>query len=432
MSLSNHTSQKSKPRGKKSKPENPIIAAVRQWLTSLPPQAQSWSTDDELKTILDEQTPKRYTTYTPMVLLPSGSFNKGHWPSILSHPDVGDEKLHQLWEAILQEILKTGVGKVSHLAVNEGIPPQTDPKSEETCESQGESENILRTPGGLRILHGDFGPSINPTTPSTEDFEAAFWVSTKQNGIFQTWAPRWTMFSRGNIKEKTRLLEFYSKNDGEQSPLHRGRPDGTTAVDLYAGIGYFTFSYAKLGMKVLCWELNPWSVEALRRGAVANGWKVKVVQGADLELPSAQLFTGEEQIIVFLQDNREAARGFDEMCKSEPFLRHTSAEPVRSKIDLKISHINGGLLPTSEPSWRTAWDILAADSNAWLHLHENVGVKDIENRSAEIERMFQDWAADANDGRGAKVEHVELVKTYAPDVWHCVFDVHITAARRPM
>ena len=24
-----------------------------------------------------------------------------------------------------------------------------------------------------------------------------------------------------------------------------------------------------------------------------------------------------------------------------------------------------------------------------------------------------------------EVEHVELVKTFAPGVWHCVFDVHI-------
>ena len=38
--------------------------------------------------------------------------------------------------------------------------------------------------------------------------------------------------------------------------------------DLYAGIGYFAFSYAKAGVgKVLCWEINPWSVDGLRRGA---------------------------------------------------------------------------------------------------------------------------------------------------------------------
>ncbi|KAK1986227.1 tRNA wybutosine-synthesizing protein [Colletotrichum cereale] len=406
---------KGNPRGKKPKPENPILAATRAWLLSLPPQTQPWRTSDELDTLLNQQTPKRFAIYEPMLLLPSGSFDKGLWRTLLGHPDITDENIRQLWDAILRDVSKTGSSTLTHLAVNEGIPLQTDARTEDEPAAD-KGENILRTPGGLKILHGDFGPPVNPAKPSAEDFEAAFWVSTKQNGIYQTWAPRWTMFSRGNIKEKTRLLGFHSHTVPE-AMSHRRRPASSLrkhwAVDLYAGIGYFTFSYAKLGLRVLCWELNPWSVEALRRGAVANGWRVRVVRDAELALPAAQLLTGDEQIVVFLQDNQKATDRIADI--------RASGTPV------DILHVNGGLLPTSEPTWRPAWDMTATspEGGCWLHLHENVGIRDIEPRRTDIQSLYEGWVA-AESGRTATVEHVELVKTYAPDVWHCVFDVHIT------
>ncbi|GKT47080.1 tRNA wybutosine-synthesizing protein 3 [Colletotrichum spaethianum] len=350
-----------------------------------------------------------------MLLLPSGSFDKGLWRTLLSHPDLTGDKIHQLWDAILRDVSKTGSSTLTHLAVNEGIPLQTGARTGDELAAD-KAENILRTPSGLKILHGDFGPPSNPAKPSAEDFEAAFWVSTKQNGIYQTWAPRWTMFSRGNIKEKTRLLDFHSQTAPE-AMSHRHRPASLLknhwAVDLYAGIGYFTFSYAKLGLRVLCWELNPWSVEALRRGAVANGWQVKVVQDDDLEQPAAQLLTGDEQIVVFLQDNQKAT------------VRIADIRASGTAVD--ILHVNGGLLPTSEPTWRPAWDMTATSlDGCWLHLHENVGIHDIEPRRTKIQSLYDGWAAATESGRTAAVEHVELVKTYAPDVWHCVFDVHIT------
>ncbi|KAK1730563.1 tRNA wybutosine-synthesizing protein [Colletotrichum acutatum] len=410
------TDRREKPRRKKPKPENPISAATRAWLISLPSQTQPWQSQDELEILLNQHTPKRFTVYEPMLLLPSGSFNKGSWPSILNHQDIREDEIHRLWEAILRDVSKTGSTTLTHLAVNEGIPLQKDTDSESLAVE--ESENILRTPSGLKILHGDFGPSNNPANPSPQDFEGAFWVSTKQNGIHQTWAPRWTMFSRGNIKEKTRLLDFHSQAGPDTTfPRHQEPASALKnywAVDMYAGIGYFTFSYAKLGLKLLCWELNPWSVEALRRGAVANGWRVKVIQGKDLPLPAAQLLTGDEQITIFLQDNQQAG------------LRIADMRALGTVVD--ILHVNGGLLPTSEPTWRPSWDITApCENDCWLHLHENVGVHEIEARRAQIQRLYDGWAETTNGrGRAATVEHVELVKTYAPDVWHCVFDVHIT------
>ena len=62
----------------------------------------------------------------------------------------------------------------------------------------------------------------------------------------QTWAPKHTMFSRGNIKEKARVLNLAKQPTAGLEPgLENTDPEARTmAVDLYAGIGYFTFSYA--------------------------------------------------------------------------------------------------------------------------------------------------------------------------------------------
>jgi tRNA wybutosine-synthesizing protein 2 len=161
-----------------------------------------------------------------------------------------------------------------------------------------EEENVLRSPAGLRMLFGDWGGDGDDGGGLGGG--GALWVATRQNGIAQVWAPRWTMFSRGNVKEKGRLLAFHDDGgqqdapplgeDGVEAQRRRRRraavaaalPPQTRgeawAVDLYAGIGYFAFSYARLGMRVLCWELNAWSVEGLRRGARANGWGVRVVR----------------------------------------------------------------------------------------------------------------------------------------------------------
>lgn len=400
----------------KTKPPNPISAAVETWIAE---HGADIATETGLTDLarLASDAPKRWVHYEPMILLPSGSFTTPAWRTALDK--LSPELANDLWRTVLRCIGLKSPGTATHLAVNDGIPLTVD-------EDQNSGDNILRSPTGLRILYGDFGPAeiAGRTAATDRDFESAFWASTKQNGIYQTWAPRWTMFSRGNVKEKARLLSFHDGNApaGTEGPaaaplLHRVRPRAvlrdTWAVDMYAGIGYFVFSYAKLGMRVLCWELNLWSVEGLRRGAVANGWSVKVIQGADLERPTRELVSGDDRIVVFLANNQEAAGRIQEL-RSHGLLLH-------------VSHVNCGLLPRSDDSWHAANEILGAESDGgWLHLHENVGAKDITSRSGEIQRIFDGWNERDGDGRIAKVEFVELVKTFAPDVWHCVFDVYIT------
>ena len=467
----------------KNKKENPITAAVSSWLASLPPALldalgaavdnddDDEDDDDDVRTQLLARAPKRWVVYEPMVLLPSGSFAAAPWPALLGAATPAQQAA--LWTAILRQLAPQSGAKapLTHLAVNEGIPahllsggdesPSPPPPPSPPDDTVGgkaqqqqicRQENVLRSPAGLRLLWGDFGPATHGApVPTAADFEAALWVSTRQNGIYQTWAPRWTMFSRGNVKEKARLLSSFAAAPCPR-PLSAHSQQQQWAVDLYAGIGYFAFSYARLGLRVLCWEVSAWSVEGLRRGAERNGWSVRVVgpsssspcpfsspppsrspssspsvAAAETQSESEfmrELLSGPEQIVVFLEDNRLAAG------------RVRAARAAGVPLD--VVHVNCGFLPSSERVWRDAWEIQTGEDgggDGWLHLHENVGAEDVQRRKGEIQALFEKWQGEGEEERekekkggavAAKVAHVELVKTFAPGVWHCVFDVYIT------
>lgn len=390
---SSRTQRKRKewPRKPKANPVNPIEAAITLWDASLPEGLLS-ALDLTLERLLSA-APKRWVAYSPMALLPSGSFQQ-EWDSLVKANDalIGSHR-NALWKLVLSALSRReGKGVLTHLAINSGIPLNRDLKSEVP------EENILRTPSGLIMLYGDFGPALSPTIqPTAKDFEEAFWVSTKQNGISQVWAPRYTMFSRGNVKEKARLLKFHGDEKGsnflEMQPW--------TAVDLYAGIGYFVFSYLKMSMRVLGWELNPWSVEGLRRGAVANGWAVKVV-GPEEKVE----ILPHDKLVVVCGDNRNAR------------------EMLRAVNIGEVLHVNCGLLPASTDSWETALSLVQGEG--WLHLHENVGKDEVDARKLEIENLFNEWLRASSDKRLASIDHIEHVKTFAPGVWHIVFDVHLS------
>lgn len=469
-------------RPKKPKPESKLASVVRQWLTSvlptlpgLPLSANSAILDWSIETLVS-QAPKRWVVYEPMVLLPTGSFcfsatSSSSTPPAVASPmspapplwqnvlaSVSSEQQDQLWRDILLALSPSPRGslngkgdtnnaQLTHLAVNEGIPLHN--------EGASDSENILRSPTGLRPLYGDFGPATTETggPPTALDFQRAFWVSTKQNGLYQTWAPRWSMFSRGNIKEKARLLDW-----------KHGEANDRWAVDLYAGIGYFVFSYAQRGLRVIGWELNPWSAEALRRGAARNGWSVRVVRkSADLARPTVYAvfskgwvddstdgaedtedtdYGGNDdsndddlpEIVIFVEDNQHAARRLAELRAAAVEVAATPSSQLQLLGD--VVHVNCGLLPLSRDTWRTAFDAVVgtpqpgSSKTGWLHLHENVGVEELADRQEEIQAMMTTWTDDVSKaGTGsctAVVEHIEQVKTFAPGVWHCVFDVRIT------
>lgn len=319
--------------------------------------------------VLLNKLPKKYTIYQPMLLINSqDTFDSIEWTEFFNNHDKDE---------FFDQFLKIIGNNITHIAVNKPIV-ETD---------------VMRRPFSLLPIYGDFGPE--PTqemfdNPTEEDFKNAFWCKVNQNGIIQNWAPRYTMFSRGNIKEKKRILDEFKDVENK------------TVVDLYAGIGYFTLSYLKLKAKHLfCFELNPWSIEGLIRGVKDNGYSYKLVKhGQDFQ--------------------------FDESIKV--FIFHESNEYAIERLTMKlpINHINLGLLPTSKPSWLIAETLFLTNSNSnvcSIHIHENVHIDEIpqfmDKTSVELLQISPD--------ESLMVEPLKLnkIKTFAPDVWHISADFNL-------
>lgn len=381
-----------------------LAQAVRRWLYGIlsPFRCQPPVNMDSLLNVCKWT----YTIYVPMVLLPTTFLSQKPWPQFIEeHAFIC---LPELYSLICQQL------KVTHMAINGPIPALRD-----RAKTDASSSNILRSPSNLVAVHGDFGESDLP--PTEQNFQNAFWVSSVQNSVTQIWAPLYTMFSRGNVREKTRLLELAS-HISTLSPIGpRIEPKKMSAVDLYAGIGYFAFSYAKSGIgKVLCWELNGWSIEGLKRGAEKNGWMAKVAETAheNCSLGDADQGTtnggGDERFLIFHESNTNAAKRVQELRDQIP--------PIR--------HVNCGYLPSSSESWKVAVRVLDPVEGGWIHAHENVAMKDVERRKREMVEIFGDLV-DQYHIPGItlsfKVEcqHVEQVKAYAPGIIHCVFDIAI-------
>ena len=387
---------------------NPLRKALREALEHLPS-----GTLANLNITIDTLVfafPGAYSVYKPLLLLPSNSIDQIRDSIISEHAEL----LQPIWHHMAKSLHCT------HIALNSPIPPSNTPSSSHAQDSS----NILRSPVNLTPIYGSFGPTPTPQTlshPTAQDFTETLWVRTTQNDIHQTWAPLYTMFSRGNVKEKARMLHLpsvtYLAKEGEEA----------TAVDMYAGIGYFSFSYRKAGIQqVLCWELNPWSVEGLRRGARLNGWSSRIFTLADVpeeiapnsewEMWRQGVVGGNEDFWIFQMSNDTAS---------------CILKCLRANLP-PIRHVNLGLLPVSRPSWPSAVRALDRMRGGWIHAHENIGVHEIDERELEIGAEFQRLVDEAQTEEGEKkkvrVDHVEKVKMYAPGVVHTVFDVHVGKA----
>ena len=372
---------------------NPLARTIGQWLSRLPLVQPNGSFVGEAV----QYYSWTYMIYPPLLLLPPAILT--NLTSILASKEQGvPQDLSSLWCLLAKEF------KASHIALNAPIPASA---SEEVPGRPLEA-NILRSPTGLVSLYGDFGPALPPShLPTVTDFSLAFWCTARQNNISQTWAPRFTMFSRGNISEKARILSLKTLTEEHlETQLEK-----TSAVDLYAGIGYFAFSYAKAGIgKVLCWEINPWSIEGLRRGAKSNGWGVKVIQDGHKFI---ETIDEGERLFVFQEDNENAVGSIAALRDSMP--------PVR--------HVNCGLLPSSKSSWEIA--VQALDPmGGWIHAHENIAKADIDTRKEEVVAIFarlvnEHYGQRLQSQQEVKCMHVEHVKSYAPGIVHCVLDISI-------
>lgn len=288
---------------------------------------------------------QRYTLYPPLILLPTGSsldVCKANAASLLEKfPDC------------------------THVAMNNPI----------------KAGDPVRRPQIEPIL-GNFGQFEETNDPSHESFNNAFWASSTQNGIYQTWAPMYTMFSRGNVTEKQRVLTTFNS----QSPI-----EGSTVIDLYAGIGYFTLPYTKQNPKVVyCWEINPWSIEGLLRAAKRNKFQARLVRRNERYVPDER-----DQIIVFAENNEHALGRLEQLNLA------------------RLSHINMGLLPNAHDAIPVALKLCEAASETdltMIHLHENIKSDSCES-----------WKQDHSRTLG-RCRHLEKIKQYSPGVIHVCGD----------
>lgn len=376
---------------------------------------------------LKNALPKRFTIYEPLALLPANVFSAPpDWGTF--YASLSPEQRESLYASMARTFKQLNA---THIAMNAPIT---------LTNSQGR-ENRMRSPAGLIPLYGDFQvPSSVPAAgdedaqPSPEELKPAFWVRTIQNhGIVQIWAPLYTMFSRGNVSEKARILG-QGPAEGMFKGLDKSSLQGQSladisVVDMYAGIGYFVFSYLKRGVKrVWGWELNGWSVEGLRRGCEANKWGcrvVRILENGQLETPIEDLvdsLTDSVRVVVFHGDNRFAA----------DILVEVQSRMERSETWRPVRHVNLGLLPSSQPSWDNACRVLDSQRGGWLHVHENVDVREIEEKKETIMAELASLRSQVHRQHGTLQDpqvdccHVERVKTYAPGVMHCVFDIALS------
>ncbi|PYH83857.1 hypothetical protein BO82DRAFT_35531 [Aspergillus uvarum CBS 121591] len=426
-----NTSSPRPPRKPRKQTLNPLHHGIQAFITQHLP-ADTLAKHNLTLTSL----PKRFTIYEPLLLLPVNAFTTPPaWHSL--YQDLTATQRQNLFATLLQSFARYGL---THVAMNAPIS-LTDPNSG--------AENRIRSPGGLIPLYGDFGPlpdaSASATAsalqaqgegeeaiacPTATDLEQAFWVRTVQNhGIVQIWAPLYTMFSRGNITEKARILG--SEFEGLDEEGLGEKVSGISVVDMYAGIGYFVYSYLKRGVKrVWGFEINGWSVEGLRRGCKENGWGCKVFRvGEDGSLLGGESLkkvveglTEEDRVVVFHGDNRFAAEILGQIRGC-----------VRAEEWNSVRHVNLGLLPSSCFAYENACKIVDSEKGGWVHVHENVDVQGIEEKKDKVTAVLARLRVKVLGIGSEKVtaaadcRHVEQVKTYAPGVMHCVFDVRLSS-----
>lgn len=324
--------------------------------------------------VLLSKIPKKYTLYPPLLLINNqDTFESPEWETHFK-----SYSSEEFYTELLQQF-----PKITHIAINKPIIEQ----------------DIMRRPFNISPLFGDFGPEPDNQMfdqPNEKDFQNAFWCTVVQNGIFQSWAPRYTMFSRGNIKEKARILGFKNVK-------------GTDVVDMYAGIGYFTLSYLKLGARVFCFEINPWSIQGLIKGVEKNGFSYKVVsKDESIE------WDENVQCWIFNESNEFAMER----------LRQTG------KTKFNFSHVNMGLLPSSRQSWNTTLSIIDQYSNrpTIIHIHENEAIENLPSLLDTIASELQNLDLIGGSPNRLKVapQHLEKIKTFAPGVWHICADFEIS------
>ena len=145
-----------------------------------------------------------------------------------------------------------------------------------------------------------------------------------------------------------------------------------TIVDMFSGIGYFSIFLAKYCKpeKIYAIDINPKAIEYLRKNIWLNDVenRIEILQG-DCRKFSKILENTADRIIM----------GY--LFKTEKFLLHA----------IKI-----------------------AKNNAIIHFHRTVKEEEIDKIKEKLKKNFN-----------VKVLRTKKVKSYAPKIWHVVFDLKV-------
>ncbi|KAH3901248.1 related to tRNA wybutosine-synthesizing protein 2 [Saccharomycodes ludwigii] len=368
--------------------------------------------NEHLTELIKNHVSTKYTLYPPLILFNYSPvkqmFTSELWESVLSNCHSNGVNRDSFFKKLIKNCFDDSI--YTHIAINQPIL-ENDSKT-----NINDNKNLWRKPLNIRPIYGSFweteeyASNNSPElwkSPTERDFTNAFWCHTVQNGIYQSWAPFFTMFSRGNVKEKARILITTKTAEGNNSYADI---EGNDVVDMYCGIGYFTLSYLKRNCnRIFCFDLNPWSCEGLKRALLKNKFEKD----------------DKKRCYIFNESN--------EYCLSE--LENYEKQFVNN-IDtsrLRIRHINMGLLPTSEASWELALKIVAKHSYelpiVTLHIHENIHIDEIEGENGFVKckllPKLKNYQVTIENNFKVNVTHAEKIKTYAPDIWHVCIDVDI-------
>ena len=175
------------------------------------------------------------------------------------------------------------------------------------------------------------------------------------------------MWSQGNKNEKMRLVKLVRPKE--------------TIVDMFAGIGYFSIILAKYCKpnKIYSIDINPKAIEYLRKNSWINDVenKIEILQG----------------------DCRKFAK------------------PLENTADRVIM----GYLFNTERFLPCALKI--AKNNAVIHFHRTVKEEEIDKIKEKLIKIG------TRNKIKIRVIKVKRVKSYAPKIWHMVFDFKINKNR---
>ena len=282
----------------------------------------------------------KYEKYDNFVILEESAFNSAEWSNWLSAYSYKAQAVFNMLSSVFSCSL--------------------------VCRKQYITDSLMRIPKHQILYYN--GPM------SREELESSLFVSSKQNSIIYSWNPFHTMFSAGNIPEKLRMSKMNCQ--------------GEVIVDLYAGIGYWALPLLMHGKceKIICCEMNPFSIAALERNFELNG----------LDEKKYEILKGDHKDFVDVYRNR-------------------------------ADRVMLGYLPSSENGWKFAIEALKPQGGI-LHVHQNIEQKKIVDFVAVMkEKLLQ--LLNAKNGSFSwiiEIPHIQRVKSYGPNIEHMVFDVKVS------